>query len=144
MVKKKAKKKTKKSPKRKTTVKKKKAAKKKVKAPKIPLEKQTGEKMLGVVDHFFHNIQVAGIRVKVPFKVGDTLHFKGHTTDFTQTIDSMQINHQNVEKVKKGDDIGMKVKSRVRDGDIVYLASAAKKQSVPLPAKISEQKFLKF
>jgi putative protease len=81
------------------------------------------EKLLGRVEHFFDKISVAAIGVKASFAVGDVLHFKGHTTDFVQKVDSMQIEHQSVIKVKKGDDIGIKVKDFVREHDLVYLGN---------------------
>jgi len=96
----------------------------KVKA--APKAKTLKEKMLGRVEHYFDKISVAAISVKAPFKVGDTIHIKGHTTDFMQTVDSMQIEHQNVTRVKKGDDVGIKVKEFVRDHDLVYLAPKGK------------------
>lgn len=100
-------------------VKKKAVAKKKAKAPAKPKVKK--EKKLGEVAHYFDKISVAAIRVKAPFKVGDVIHIKGHTTDFEQAVESMQIEHEPVQKVKKGDDIGIKVKEFVREGDGVFL-----------------------
>jgi hypothetical protein len=91
------------------------------------------EKVLGKVEHYFDKISVAAISVKAPFKVGDVIHIKGHTTDFFQRVDSMQIEHQNVTKVKKGDDIGIKVKEFVRGHDLVYLGS--EKDLTAQPAK---------
>ena len=84
---------------------------------------KTKEKLLGRVEHFFDKISVAAIGVKAPFKVGDVLHIKGYTTDLYQRVESMQIEHQDVQKVKKGDDIGIKVKEFVRQNDFVYLGS---------------------
>jgi putative protease len=52
--------------------------------------------------------------------VGDTIHIKGHTTDLEQVVESMQIEHDQVEEVKAGDSIGIKVSERCRDGDTVY------------------------
>jgi putative protease len=52
--------------------------------------------------------------------VGDTIHVKGHTTDFEQVVDSMQIERTKVEEAKSGDAIGIKVSERCRDGDTVY------------------------
>jgi hypothetical protein len=100
-----------------------KARRKKVVRKKAGKVKAKGEKVLGVVDHFFGNISVAGVKVKSPIKVGEVVHIKGHTTDFVQKIESMQIQHERVLKAKKGDDIGIKVKAKVRDHDIVYLAT---------------------
>lgn len=93
-------------------------AKKVKKAAKPKVKK---EKLLGKIDHYFDEIQVAAIKVLSPIKVGDVVHIKGHTTDFEQIITSMQIEHEQVMKAKKGDDIGMKVKEYVRDNDGVYL-----------------------
>jgi len=97
---------------------------KKVKKPKKVAKaiKVKKEKVLGRVEHYFDKINVAAISVKAPFKVGDTIHIKGHTTDFFQPIESMQIEHASVMKVKKGDDVGIKIKEHARDHDVVYLA----------------------
>ena len=81
------------------------------------------EKILGMVDHFFGKINVAAIKLKAPLKVGDFIHVKGHTTDFTQRIESMQIEHNNVAQAKSGDDIGIRVESKVRQHDTVFLAA---------------------
>lgn len=79
------------------------------------------EKEIGQVTHFFNKINVAVIAIKGALKVGDTVHILGHTTDFTQKITSMQIDHKNVEAVKTGDDFAMKVDEPVREQDVVYL-----------------------
>lgn len=134
---------------RKVKAKRKKIVRKKKIAKARPAAKEKKEKTLGIVDHFFGHISVAAIKVKSPFKVGDVIHVKGHTTDFTQGIDSMQIEHQNVMRAKKGDDIGIKVKEKVRQHDVVYLA--ANKPAPPPKPKEPEgsgsyagTKFLKF
>ena len=57
---------------------------------------------------------------KGKLSVGDTIHIKGQTTDFTHTIDSMQLDGENVEKAKKGQSVGVKVSDRVRRTDSVY------------------------
>ncbi len=119
MAKKKSKKKVKKA-KKKVVRGKKKAPKAKVKA------KAKGEKVIAVVDHFFGKISVAAFKLKAPLRVGDMIHIKGHTTDFVQKVDSMQIEHQNVPKAGKGAEIGIKVRDKVRAGDIVYLAASEK------------------
>jgi len=78
------------------------------------------KELVGKVTHYFTNIGVAVIDVEGTIKVGDTLSFEGSTTNFEQDVKSMQINNKEVEQVKKGDDVGMKVKDRVRAGDMVY------------------------
>ncbi len=75
---------------------------------------------VGEVTHYFTKISVAVVDVTAPIKIGDRIAVKGMTTNFEQTVDSMQIEGKNIEKAKKGDDIGMKVADRVRKGDVVY------------------------
>jgi len=79
------------------------------------------EKKVGHVIKFFGKISVAAIRLtEGSLKVGDTIHIVGHTTDITQTIDSMQIENKNVQEAGPGADIGIKVKDKVREHDVVY------------------------
>ena len=78
------------------------------------------EEKVGVVKDYFAKISVAGIDVTGKLKVGDTIHVKGHTSDFEQVVDSMQIEHEQVEEAKAGDAIGIKVSERCRGGDAVY------------------------
>ena len=79
------------------------------------------EEKIGIVEHFFTHVSVAAIKITDgELKVGDTIHIVGATTDFTQKVDSMEIDGNPVESVKPGDDVGIKVKDRVREHDIVY------------------------
>ncbi|MDD5617955.1 MAG: hypothetical protein PHG69_02575 [Candidatus Omnitrophica bacterium] len=73
--------------------------------------------------HYFSHIKVAILRMKKPLALNDKIHIKGHTTDFTQNIQSMQMNHQPVDLVKKGQEIGILVKGKVRHKDKVYKVS---------------------
>lgn len=76
---------------------------------------------VGKVADYFAHIGVVAIEVTAEsIEVGDTLHFKGHTTDFTDDVKSMQIEHDQVEKAQVGDNVGIKVKDRVRTHDHVY------------------------
>jgi hypothetical protein len=75
---------------------------------------------IGHVTHFFNKINVAVLSIKNELKVGDMIHILGHTTDFTQKVTSMQIEHKNVDSVKPGDDFAMKVIEPVREQDVVY------------------------
>jgi len=80
------------------------------------------EIVIGKVEKYFSKIGVAAITITSgELKVGDTIKIKGHTTDFEQVVESMQVEHQNVEKVGAGKDIGIKVKEHVREHDTVYL-----------------------
>ena len=83
------------------------------------------EEEIGKVASYFSKIGVAAIDItKGVLKVGDKIHIRGHTTDvelpFEQIVESIQIEHQNVPEAKPGDSIGIKVKDKVRDHDIVY------------------------
>ncbi len=78
------------------------------------------ETEVGKVKDYFAKIGVAGIELTGLLSVGDTIHIKGHTTDFSQKVESMQIEHDNVEEAKAGDSIGIKVDDRVRSNDTVY------------------------
>ena len=78
------------------------------------------EERVGIVKDYFAHIGVAGIDLEGTLRVGDTVHIVGHTTDLEQTIDSLQIEHAQVDEAKKGDAIGIKVKDRCRGGDVVY------------------------
>ena len=80
-----------------------------------------GESKIGEVVKFFAKPSVAAVVITDGvLKIGDTLHFKGHTSDFTQMIESMQVNNQPVTEAKVGDDVGIKVADRVRPGDVAY------------------------
>ncbi|MFA6407706.1 MAG: hypothetical protein WCV80_03315 [Candidatus Paceibacterota bacterium] len=82
--------------------------------------KEKKMKSIGMVTHFFNHIDVAIVKFKKPAKVGDLVHFKGATTDFEEKIKSMQYNHQSIVVAKKGQDVGIKVGDKVREGDVVY------------------------
>jgi len=75
---------------------------------------------VGHVTHFFTKINVAVVELKAPLAVGDHILFKGPTTDFEQVVESMQIEHENIEKAEAGQSIGLRVVQRVRERDRVY------------------------
>ena len=79
------------------------------------------EKEVGIVTHYFGKVSVGIVQLNAPLKVGDTIHIKGAHDDFTQTIDSMQIEHEVVESAKKGDLVGIKVIQQVHANDKVFI-----------------------
>lgn len=79
------------------------------------------EEEIGRVTHFFPKIGVAVVEITAGgLKVGETIHIKGHTSDFTQTVESLRQENLSVPEVKQGVSAGMKVKELVREGDRVY------------------------
>ena len=78
-------------------------------------------KKVGVVTHFFDKISVAIIKFDAPFKVGAEIAIKGATTDIKMTVDSMQFDHKDIETAQKGQEVGIKVSEKVREGDTVSL-----------------------
>jgi putative protease len=77
-------------------------------------------KLIGKVSHYFSKIGVAVIDLSDSLKTGDTIRIVGGETDFTQTVESMQAEHQNIEEAKAGDSIGLKVAQKVREDYKVY------------------------
>ncbi len=82
------------------------------------------EQKIGEVSHYFGNIGVVAIDLDGALAVGDTIHLKGHTTDFTAKVDSIEIEHAAVEQAKRGDSIGIKVGRRAREHDEVFKVTA--------------------
>ncbi len=79
---------------------------------------------IGEVTHFFPHVKAAVIKLKKGTLLpGETIYIKGHTTDFEQKIKSMQVDHKPIEKAEKGQEVGLKVRSKVRHGDKVYKIS---------------------
>ncbi len=91
-------------------------AKKKAAALK-PKEKG---KVVGIVTHYFPHVRAGVIKLKAPLSVGDVIKIKGHSTDFTQTVNSMQIDRVPINQAKRGQEIGLLADSRVRQHDVVY------------------------
>ena len=78
------------------------------------------EKKIGVITHYYGHLGVGIIKIEQDsLKVGETVHFKGHTTDFQQPIESMQVEHKDVQEAKVGEQVGVKVSEHVRQHDEV-------------------------
>jgi len=79
------------------------------------------EEEIGRVTHYFGKIHVAAIELtKGSLSVGDKIHIKGHTSDFFETIDSMQIENEAVDQAEPGQSVGIKVAEHAREHDTVY------------------------
>jgi len=112
---KRAKPKIKSKAKRRLSPKKAKAKAKKPQGLEASLEK------IGEVTHYFPHVNAAAVKLlKSGLKVGDSVYIKGHTTDFKEIVNSIQLDHAAIPEGKKGQEIGLLVKSRVRQGDKVY------------------------
>lgn len=75
---------------------------------------------VGRVSDYFARVGVAGIELTGALKVGEVIHIKGHTTDLTQPVESMQIDRADVQEAGSGDSVGILVSERCRSGDLVY------------------------
>ena len=80
-------------------------------------------KKVGKITHYFNKIGVAVIELEDTMKDGDKIKIKGATTDFDQTVSSMQIEHEQIAEAKAGQAIGMKINKEVRPGDEVFIVS---------------------
>lgn len=79
------------------------------------------EKKIGEVVKFFAKPLVAAVHItEGELQIGDSIKFSGHTTEFTDVIQSMEVNNQSVQKAAAGDSVGLKVSDRVRTGDEVF------------------------
>jgi U32 family peptidase len=87
----------------------------------MAVKKAKAKKPVGQVTHYFGKLKVGIIKFKKPIKAGIEIHIKGATTDFKQTIDSMQYDHKEIKAAKSGKEVGIKLKKKVREGDAVYV-----------------------
>ncbi len=78
------------------------------------------ETPVGKVSHYFAKIGVAAIEIQGEMNVGDRIRIAGHSTDFEQEVESMQLEHEFIQKAETGQSVGIKVVERVREGDVVY------------------------
>ena len=93
----------------------------KLKKPKIKkAKKESVKKSIGEVSNYFEQVGVAAIKLNAGLKVGDKIRFVGGEVDFEQEVKSMQIQHEKVQNAKKGDEIGIKIKEKVRKGYNVF------------------------
>ncbi len=77
--------------------------------------------LVGVVTHYFNRIGVAAVKLLGTLRVGDSIRIIGATTDFEDVVRSIEVEHETVEEAKAGEEIGIRLKEKVREGDRVYL-----------------------
>ena len=82
------------------------------------------EKEIGRITHYYGHLNVGIIELTDALKVGDTVHIKGHTSDFNQNVDSMQLEHADITEAEPGKIIGIKVSQKVHPHDKVYKITA--------------------
>jgi hypothetical protein len=103
---------------KKKVTKKKVSAKKSSKSKKVAVKKALKDQ-IGIITHYFPHVRAAVVKLSAPLKVGETIRIQGHTTDFTEAVNSIQIDRVPIQEAKKGDEIGLLVNSRVRQHDVV-------------------------
>jgi translation elongation factor EF-1alpha len=82
------------------------------------------ETLIGTVTHYYNRISVAVVDLSAELKVGDTVLILGHTTDFTQEVTSLEIEHQKVRSAGPSGEVAVKIDEEVRRGDLVYKVQA--------------------
>jgi hypothetical protein len=90
--------------------------------PSHPAQPVTPEQRIGVVTHYYGHLSVVAMQLEpgTKLRVGDVIHIHGHTTDFTQNVESLEVNHAPVTEVGPKDDFGLKVVEHAREHDVVY------------------------
>jgi putative protease len=82
-----------------------------------------GMERIGVVTHYYNHLSVAILKLeKGILRVGDQIHIKGHTSDFAQPVDSMEIDHVHVNEARPGQSFGLRVREHAREHDVVFKA----------------------
>ena len=75
---------------------------------------------IGHVTHFFSKISVVVVELMLPLSVGDRILVKGPSTDFEQSVESMQIEGKSIPRAEGGQSIGLKVVQPAKEKDVVY------------------------
>ena len=90
--------------------------------PATPAPAPPPGERIGVVTHYYSDLSVAVVKLDdgVTLRVGDNIHIKGHTSDFGQRVESLQVGHAPVNAVGPNDDFGLKVVEHAREHDVVY------------------------
>jgi hypothetical protein len=89
--------------------------------PTLPAQPAAPGQRIGVVTHYYSHLSVATLRLDSgTLRVGDVIHIRGHTTDFSQRVESLEVNHAPATEVGPNDDFGLKVVEHAREHDVVY------------------------
>ena len=90
--------------------------------PSRPAQPTAAEQRIGVVTHYYSHLSVVALALEpgTTLRVGDVIHIRGHTTGFTQKVESLEVNHAPVTEVRPNDDFGLKVVEHAREHDTVY------------------------
>jgi len=89
--------------------------------PSLPAKPAPPGERIGVVTHYYSHLSVAILRLESGMlRVGDVIHIRGHTTDLSQRVESLEVNHAPATEVGPNDDFGLKVVGHVREHDVVY------------------------
>src|SRR5207245_3374820 len=89
--------------------------------PSLPAQPAPPGERIGVVTHYYSQPSVATVRLESgTLRVGDVIHVRGHTTDFSQRVESLEVNNASVTEVGPNDDFGLKVIQHAREHDVVY------------------------
>ena len=89
--------------------------------PSLPAQPAPSEERIGIVSHYYSHPSVATLKLESgTLRVGDVIHIRGHTTDFSQKVESLEVNHAPVTEVGPNDDFGLKVVEHVREHDVVF------------------------
>jgi Elongation factor Tu domain 2 len=89
--------------------------------PSLPAQPAPPGERIGVVTHYFSHLSVATLRLDSgTLRVGDVIHIRGHTTDLSQRVESLEVNHAPVTEVGPNEDFGLKVVGHAREHDVVY------------------------
>ncbi len=91
-------------------------------SPTRPPAPSSSEQRIGVVTHYYSHLSVAAMQLEpgATLRVGDVIHISGHTTDFTQRVESLEVDHAAVSEVGPKDDFGLKVIDHAREHDVVF------------------------
>ena len=90
--------------------------------PSRPAQPTAAEQRIGVVTHYYSHLSVVAMQLEpgTTLRVGDVIHIRGHTTDFSQRVESLEVNHAPVTEVGPNDDFGLTVIQHAREHDVVY------------------------